>query len=921
MGGEEATRGEAGSLYRFAHAEFDERAHELRVDGRAVAVEAKALSVLACLLGRPGETLTKDELFEAAWPGRVVTEGTLTKAVMKLRAVLGDERQAIIRTVHGFGYRLGVPVERLASDAPARFLPAPGQAVPFRPNWRLLESLDPDRRNMVWLAEHAKTRDRRVFKFADGADALVTLKREITLYRLLHDSLGAAAPVAHIFDWNLDEPPYFTESEWVEGGDLGQWLAASADESRDPVGAEAPPTSATRTPALALRLEAMAQACEAVAATHALGVVHKDLKPANVLVRPVAEGGIQVRLADFGIGALTDAAAIEALGITKLGFTRTRGDRDSSSGTPLYLAPEVIGGRVPTQKSDIYALGVMLYQAIVADPRRPLAPGWERDVDDELLREDIAAAADVDPEQRLGDAAELARRLRGLKERRAEREREHAAKAASQRLAQRLERARMQRRWAAAVVVVLLLGVIASIHLYLRAERERAVAVAVNRFLNEDLLARADPFLAPEPDMRVAEALEHAAENVGARFASQPRVEAALRHTLGRSFAALGLAERAQAELARALALVERNEGARSDHALDLRYELALVDFDLDRVDAADATLRTLHDEVVRRYGAGSMEQVTLRLNHAIGLSRVRRQEEALALLEPLMPALERHRSEAPAMLRTGLRLRGDILRQLGRRDEARADLFAALEGFPTDGPDPDLDAGWVLNALAQLERADGRHAEAETWIRRALSASERRLGRGHPTTQSHLNELAGILQDSGRLDEAVLLFRELLDLRETRLGDGHQLTRNSLNNLALTLVLRGELEEAEGYYRRVLAIERELLGPDHLDVLILSHNLAGLMRRQQKYADAIAMHMDTVARAEAMLGPEREEPGLFRVGLANTLSAAGRFGEAEAEYAAAESWLVRSLGPEHPRLQRLAEMREANRSRVAERD
>ncbi|HRQ65844.1 MAG TPA: winged helix-turn-helix domain-containing protein, partial [Xanthomonadaceae bacterium] len=209
MAGDEQATG-AGGLYRFAHAEFDVRAHELRVDGRAVAIEAKALQVLACLLARPDETLTKDELFEAVWPGRVVTEGTLTKAVMKLRAVLGDDSQTLIRTVHGFGYRLGVPVEALTSDAPALFVPQPGQSVPFRPNWRLVEALDPDRRGLVWLAEHVKTRDRRVFKFAGSADTLVTLKREITLYRLLHDSLGETAPVVQILDWNLDEPPYFT---------------------------------------------------------------------------------------------------------------------------------------------------------------------------------------------------------------------------------------------------------------------------------------------------------------------------------------------------------------------------------------------------------------------------------------------------------------------------------------------------------------------------------------------------------------------------------------------------------------------------------------------------------------------------------------------------------------------------------------
>src|SRR3546814_11899439 len=92
---------------------------------------------------------------------------------------------------------------------------------------------------------------------------------------------------------------------------------------------------------------------------------------------------------------MLDAQRLHALGITRLGFTQTVAALDTS-GTPLYLAPEVLSGQPSTLQSDIYALGVMLYQAVVGDWNRPLAPGWERQVDDELLREDIAAAVDGD---------------------------------------------------------------------------------------------------------------------------------------------------------------------------------------------------------------------------------------------------------------------------------------------------------------------------------------------------------------------------------------------------------------------------------------------------------------------------------------------------------------------------------------------
>ena len=112
-----------------------------------------------------------------------------------------------------------------------------------------------------------------------------------------------------------------------------------------------------------------------------------------------------------------------------LAARRTRPGGRSDIATPawrgrLYTAPEVLEGKPVTLQADIYALGLMLYQMVVGDLSRALAPGWRREVADELLCEDIAVAVDGSPERRLGNALRLAERLRALESRRRQRETE-----------------------------------------------------------------------------------------------------------------------------------------------------------------------------------------------------------------------------------------------------------------------------------------------------------------------------------------------------------------------------------------------------------------------------------------------------------------------------------------------------------------
>jgi serine/threonine protein kinase/DNA-binding winged helix-turn-helix (wHTH) protein len=298
-------------------------------------------------------------------------------------------------------------VLRPGDEATLGWRPASGLRVPGRDDWTLLDKLGEGGFGEAWLAGHASG-ERAVFKFCFDAARLRGLKREATLFRLLKEELGERDDIARVRDWNFDEPPYFLESEYTEGGSLVDWGRAAGGIA---------------TIALSTRVLLVAQVAEALAAAHSVGVIHKDVKPQNILIAEDQEGRPKARLADFGVGLVRDRSVLIGRDFTVTGFTdATNEESRRVSGTRLYAAPEVLEGKTPTTLADIYALGVVLYQMVVGDLDRALAPGWERDVADDLLKEDIGICVEGRPERRLANAQYLADRLRRLDARRHEQE-------------------------------------------------------------------------------------------------------------------------------------------------------------------------------------------------------------------------------------------------------------------------------------------------------------------------------------------------------------------------------------------------------------------------------------------------------------------------------------------------------------------
>jgi eukaryotic-like serine/threonine-protein kinase len=821
--------------YRFASAEFDEARFELTVSGMSVEVQRKPLEILAYLLAHAGEVVTKDELLDVVWAGRPTVENVIANAIAKLRSALGPGNADRIVTHPRIGYRFAGAVERTAvgRTATSRLDLAAGMSVPGRASFALESLLGQPGAGEVWTARHRKTREVRVYKFSSDGERLASLKREATLFRVLRDSLGERSDFARIIDWNFETPPFFLECEYG-GRNLLDWT-----NSEDGL----------RTMSLAERLELFVQIAEAVAAAHSVGVLHKDLKPANVLITARPDGTWQARLTDFGSGRLLESERLEQMGITRLGLTATKSVlADSDSGTPLYLAPELLAGQSPTVQTDVYALGVMLYQIVVADLRKPMVPGWERDVGDPLLCDDVAAATDGDPARRIASATELATHLRNLEPRRDERRQRDAAELAARAAALALQRARARRPWIAAAGVALAVGLGVSTWLYRGAQIAAERVEAINEFLYRDVLANTGALKTDsdaDPSMR--RVLRNAAAIVGDRFAGDPSSEGWIRLAIGQGLSGLGDYDGAEEQHHRAVELLKDAHGSGHERTLVATYALAMLLLEQSKFGDAEAVLADI-DLVT---GAERTDETAFKTHALRGMLRAERKECAAALEDLRAATLLSLPSSAESAFNifNARSWIGESLNCLGRYSEAEAH-YAELLGA---GADENV-LGPVIVAYARLGYAtallhSGRDTTGERELLAALRSLETAVGDTDAFTMGQALVVAGgFYAELGRFEPAASYLnrgRELL----LAVGEQQEKALSALRALGTIDYRTGQVESAVAKLTQARDGLSDVYGPQGADVQGADYWLAA--------AFAAAGQVDEAAELVESLDPE----------------------------------------------------------------
>ena len=700
---------------------------------------------------------------------------------------------------------LDTALEELACLLPDDDAPRPG---PSRIGpYELVRELGRGGMGRVYLAERVDVGKRVALKVLNESLRSSTRERRFLserriLARLEHPN------IARLLDAGVtdDGLPYFA-MEHVEGQPIDRYADAHRLKVRQ-------------------RLELFQIVCEAVQYAHRNLLVHRDLKPSNILVTEKGE----VKLLDFGIakllGSADDAAEAAEAPLTQPGLRAM---------TPEYASPEQVRGEeAVTTASDVYGLGVLLYELLTGQrPYRLQGPGalaLERAIQEAqperpsvvVARPGLAPRSLAAPDSLLKDGLPVV-----------------TPEAISR--ARRTPPERLRRQ--------------------LRGDLDNIVLMALRK----------------EPERRYPAAAQ-LAKDIGRHLTGLP-VEAqqdtvayrtgkfVRRHWRGVSVTALVVAVIA----ASVLAFTNRLQLERDRARLEAAKAEKVSDFLINLFDVSDpfsaASVRTDTMQVRDFLNNRAMEVATLetepetraqllgvvaRMYRGVGMYG-----NADTLSEQALRDARLAYAEPDAELAHALNERADLLRLQGAYEEADTLLREALaiRQALQEEEAAESDVTRTLNSLAELLHEKGDYGEAEAFYREALDVRRRRLPESDPKIAESLNNLALLLYDQGALDRAEPLFRTALAIYELPANGGAPQKADVLDNLGSVMQAKGDLEEAEALFGQALDLKIELLGEDHWRVADGQMKVARARQAQGDYDEAEALYQEALQRYRFQLG------------------------------------------------------------------
>ena len=638
-------------------------------------------------------------------------------------------------------------------------------------------------------------------------------------------------------------------------------------------------------------VELFRKVCEAVDFAHRNLVVHRDLKPDNILV---SEDRVP-HLLDFGIAKVLDSTANRS--ITQPGLAPL---------TPAYASPEQILDHPITFSSDVFSLGIVLY--LILTRRLPFGESWQqrlaaigdggapRPPSRCLAAEDGRAAASwprsdrrwsrqladgldmivlkalrTEPEERYLTVRELADDLRRW---------QHGFPIKAEMTSLRIRARKFLRRHrvgAAASAAVLLLTVIGTVALVVFAQKaarerriaetERARAEEVTSFLSE-LFAFQPTEPSTVPGLRLV--LDSAVGEAESRFQGRPRLEAEVYSALGDGYAYLGLHEAARRLFQRSLR-AGRSGGADRLEIADTQIRLAVAEQRVGSLATARKRLEVLTralipDEPAARHLS---HRATLQLAGLLLLTG--EHDDGEALIESALRAAENQwgpESDPAATARTAL---GIHLAEMGRNQAAERELTRAME---IRGEDMlvDTTGRQALQALATLKRRRGQVESSADILERIIDGFEARYGSDHFELAVYYRDLARCRALEGDDAAAEALFRRALEKVTDENPHAGMAYLTIKQSLARVLSRRSKLDEAERLAGEALALTEAMMGADHFSRAFIIQDLGRFALVRGHIDEAIRLLRDAIRIQEAVLPPDNQYLMTARVDLARAL-------------------------------------------------
>ena len=761
--------------------------------------------------------------------------------------------------------------------------------------YRLLKFLGEGGMGVVYLAERTDIGGEVAIKLLRDA-WLSPMRRQRfrieqqTLVQLNHPG------IARIYDSNTleDGTPWFV-MEYAGGLPLTEYWSEHGTGVRD-------------------CLKLLRRVSEAVQYAHGQAIIHRDLKPSNILVSEA--GG--VKLLDFGIAKQLNAEESD--------------ERHTVTGlrmmTLAYAAPEQLSGGAVGVYTDVYALGVLLYELLTG--RLPLrnheavtaqsAPAdaviekpsavVRRENPESMGQLTKAEWADLDvlnlktlepnPERRYRTVDALMRDLDALLQ-------GQPLEARPNTIGYTIGKfARRNRRGLTAVAAALVL-ITATIVFYTarlqrarnEALREAARTRAIQQF-TESLFDGGDKSAGPAMDLKAVQLLDRGRQEA-ASLGSDPEMQADMQETLGGIYQKLGKLDLADPLLGAALNERKRLSAGDSAKVAESLVALGLLRKDQGKLDEAEALVRQ-GMEMSQRVLAGASDNAvrTVSLKAMVAMGAVLEVRAKYDQATPILEAALKQQplgNDATAATAENLTELANVSFYKGQYDRAETlnNQALAIDQRVLGGENPAV--AQELNNLGAIEMNRGNYSASETYYRRALALTQTWYGTDHPETAANMTALAQPLTFDKKEAEAQSLLEHALEIQKRVNGPVNATVATTQNQLGILAFQGKQLDVAEGYFTQARDTWKQLFGDEYPSVAVAYSNLGSVCLEKKDLACAEKMYREAVRRLDASSANSLNDT-VAHIKLGRALLREGRFAEAEPETLFGYTRLVKTVSP-----------------------